>query len=183
MSMTPKKIWHRDGKGLLLTPRSGSYSLFMGILRKYYPNNIPDNVDNTGKRWHPIMSIEDKLLMTEVDTSNLTYAVMVRDPVERFCSACARAGYTIENAINIFESNSHFQKLSDTGCFDNNNVRYFLFPNQIDECGQYLGIDTPVDITNSEITKPIPTNEQIERIQTIYQQDLNLYNELLQSYQ
>ena len=104
---------------------------------------------------------------------------MVRDPVERFRSACARQGVTVEEGLGRQDSDVHFWSLAHMGLLAEG-VRHFRFPDQLDACAEWLGLETPVPPTNDEpeSNKPILTPEQETAVRAAYAADIALWESL-----
>lgn len=181
------QLWHNGDVGLMLVARSASHTLFKGILNTYYPEwtyseQIEDIKENR-RRWHPINSYNPENIIDtrNSDPSDLEFAVMVRNPVDRIQSSCARVGVTVEEALANESDDVHFWSLKSMGVLDYPNVRYFLFPEQIQECADYLGIGT-VEHLNAEWDKTELTEEQISAIRAAYAEDVALYESLMNDY-
>ena len=104
---------------------------------------------------------------------------MVRDPVERFRSACARQGVSVEEGLTRQEYDVHFWPLAYMGLLAKG-VTHFRFPDQLDACAAWLGLETPVPQTNaeSESQKPALTPEQEARVRETYAADIALWESL-----
>jgi len=175
-------MWFKDNKGVALVTRSGSHSLFKSILSKYYPN-LPQNEKDRpfvieNDRWHPVMNLEDILDLSSSDISDLEFAVMVRDPVERFQSSCARLGMTPTEVLDNHMDNVHVWTLKSMGLLDAPKAKYFLFENQLEDCANYLGLDLPLPALNGESNKPELTSEELSRVQSHFADDIALYERL-----
>ena len=66
----------------------------------------------------------------------------------------------------------------------NDRIKYFLFPEQIDECANWLGLETPVPKLNEEESKKKPslTDNQIKMIVEKYHNDNELYLKTKENY-
>ena len=175
-------MWFKNNKGVALVTRSGSHSLFKSILSKYYPN-LPQNEKDRpfvteNDRWHPVMNLEDILDLSSADLSDLEFAVMVRDPVERFKSSCARLGMTPTEVLENHMDNVHVWTLKSMGLLDAPKAKYFLFESQLEDCGTYLGLDLPLPELNGELNKPELTSDELARVQAHFADDISLYERL-----
>jgi hypothetical protein len=105
---------------------------------------------------------------------------MVRDPIERFRSSCARQQLTVEQGLKQTEGDVHFWPLSHMGLIQEG-VQYFRFPDQLNACAEWLGLPTPVPQLNAEADegKPVLTAEQEAAVRELYADDVALW-ELLQ---
>jgi len=175
-------MWFKNNKGVALVTRSGSHSLFKSILSKYYPNLPQDEKDRPfvieNDRWHPVMNLEDILDLSSSDISDLEFAVMVRNPVERFQSSCARLGMTPTEVLDNHMDNVHVWTLKSMGLLDAPKAKYFLFESQLEDCATYLGLDLPLPGLNGEPNKPELTSEELSRVQAHFADDIALYERL-----
>ena len=179
-------LWHDGSKGVALVTRSGSHSLFKSILSKYYPDLPQDEKDRPfvreNDRWHPVMNLQDITDMSHEPKTFLDkeFAVVVRDPVERFRSSCARLGMTPTEILDNHLDNVHVWTLKSMGLLDVPKVKYFLFETQLEDCGSYLGLDLPLPALNGETNenKPKLTAEELVRVQTHFADDIALHERL-----
>lgn len=170
--MKGAKITLPNGKKFALVPRSGSYSIIWQAL--------PISLRNPeGERWHPINATTNTIgsPLNSDDISDL--CCLVRDPVERFRSACARQQKTVEEGLELIEKDVHFWTLESMGLLAEE-INHFRFPDQIDDCAQWLGLETPVPILNEELEedKPVLTEEQKILIREAYSSDVELWESL-----
>lgn len=181
------QLWHNGEIGLILVTRSASHTLFKGILNTYYPEWVrreqPDDTRENRRIWHPINSYSPKNIIDtrNSDPSDLEFAAMVRNPVDRVQSSCARVGVSVEEALANEFDDVHFWSLKSMGILDYPKVRYFLFPQQIQKCADYLGIGK-AEYLNREWNKPELTKEQISAIRAAYAEDVALYESLINDY-
>lgn len=172
-------IWHKDDKGLALVTRSGSHCLFKVILETHHPSPIVFQSET--ERWHPIRSIPVTNTIDIAQTpipEQLTFAVIVRDPIERFRSACARLGQTPAEVIAGSLGNVHTWTLESMGLINHPQARYFLFP-ELEQCTRFLGLPTPLQKLNEEPVKPDLSEEDLQFVTEYYASDIELYNNLL----
>jgi hypothetical protein len=175
--MLGAKITLPNGRRFALVARSGSYSIIWQALPE--ESRVPDTSRPPGQRWHPINAagaIGSPLLADEPADG---LCCMVRDPVERFRSACARQGVTVEEGLTRLDSDVHFWSLAHMGLLAQG-VTHFRFPDQLDACAEWLGLETPVPQTNDEpeADKPLLTPEQEARVREIYAADIALWESL-----
>ncbi|NBX73030.1 MAG: hypothetical protein EBQ89_01895 [Alphaproteobacteria bacterium] len=169
-------------KYLAMVARSGSHSLFQRALERLVPDwaELP-KLAPSGARYHPIHLLGPYTLFIDpTDISPvLPLAVMVRDPLERFRSALARTRNSVEEALALRYSDAHFQSLSDMGLIATD-VTYFRFPDQIEECAAWLGLETPVPQENAEPDENKPTLTPAEElaVRTAYGDDIALWERL-----
>jgi hypothetical protein len=166
-----------NGKALALVTRSGSHALMNLMLPKDHIQTHPESLKD--QKWHPIMNLQGHDLIMGLPECEVY--CMVRDPVERFKSACARRNKTIEEGL--LEDEVHFWSIESMGLI-NDSIKYFLFPEQIDECADWLGLPTPVPRVNEEKEekKPVLTEEQLELVVKQYYNDNELYQKLKENY-
>lgn len=172
------KIILDNGRKFALVARSGSHAIIYHSL----PLDLrtpKDYISSSDYRWHPIHSSTNA---SPLESSDLTDGLccLVRDPIERFRSACARQKVSVEEGLSLSESDVHFWSLEYMGLLSFG-VKYFRFPDQIDLCAEWLGLPTPIPKMNEEpeSDKPVLTETQRELIKKQYNQDILLWESLL----
>jgi hypothetical protein len=170
--MKGAKITLPNGNRFALVPRSGSYSIIWQA--------IPESDRTPGGDWHPINATSQTIgspLQEDEPADGL--CCLVRDPVERFRSACARRKTTVDEGLQLLQGDVHFWPLADMGLLQEG-VKHFRFPDQIDACAEWLGLANPVPQLNEEAEdgKPTLTDEQAEAIRTAYAADISLWESL-----
>jgi hypothetical protein len=166
------KLTMPNGRRFAIVARSGSYSICWQSLPPELQQPSP------GKRWHPISaSIYKGQLSDDEQLEGL--CCMVRDPVDRFRSACARQGVTPGNGLTRAVIDVHFWSLERMGLLAAG-VTHFRFPDQLDACAQWLGLPVPVQQLNdsNDAEKPILTPEQEAEVCEIYAADIALWESL-----
>lgn len=109
--------------------------------------------------------------------------IPVRDPVERFRSACAQEGRTADEAIakiEAGEASQHFRSQSAYLAARQTNTLY-RFPEHIDALAAALGLDDIPEVNTSETNngpKPDLTPEQLTRVEALYAADITLFNSI-----
>jgi hypothetical protein len=174
-------LWIRDDKGLVVVTRSGSHCLFKMILDMYYPSSLV--FQNEIDRWHPIRSIPvtDTIDIAQTPIpEQLVFAVIVRDPIERFRSACARLEKTPSEVIAENLDDVHVWTLESMGLINHPQAKYFLF-SELEKCALFLGLPTPLEQVNEEPIKPDLSQEDLQFITQYYAKDIELYNSLQQN--
>ena len=168
-------IYHN--KALALVTRSGSHTLMNLMLPKDNVPYVPEGLKD--EKWHPIMNLQGHDL--KHGFPEMPICCMVRNPVDRFRSACARRNKTVEEGL--LEDEVHFWTMESMGLL-NDKIKYFLFPEQIDECAAWLGLPTPVPRLNEEKDdkKPVLSESQIELVVKQYYNDNELYKKLKENY-
>jgi len=171
------KIAVSNGRRFALVARSGSYSIVWQALPE--ESRVPDASHSIRGRWHPIDAAGDRASPLQSDEPAEGLCCMVRDPVERFRSACARQGVSVEEGLTRQDSDVHFWSLAHMGLLAEG-VTHFRFPDQLDACAEWLGLETPVPQTNDEpeADKPTLTPEQEARVREIYAADIALWESL-----
>lgn len=177
-------LYHDGLKGVALVTRSGSHSLFKGILSKYHVDLPQEEKSNpfvmTEDRWHPVMNLPNIIDMSHEPKEFLTkeFAVVVRNPVERFTSSCARLMKSPSEVLDNYMDNVHMWTLKSMGLLDAPLAKYFLFETSLEDCATYLGLDLPLPELNGEPNKPELSEEELVRVQTHFAQDISLYERL-----
>ena len=177
--MKGAKITVPNGRRFALVTRSGSYSIIWQALPE--SSRVPDDSISPRGRWHPINAAGAIGSPLRADEPAEGLCCMVRDPVERFRSACARQGVTVEQGLELSETDVHFWSLSYMGLLAEG-VIYFRFPDQINNCLEWLGLPTPAQQLNEEAEegKPTLTPEQENAVRTLYAADIALWESLQQ---
>jgi hypothetical protein len=170
--MRGAKITVPNGRRFALVARCGSYSIIWQA--------IPEESRTPRDGWHPINATASTIgspLAADEPAEGL--CCMVRNPVERFRSACARQGVSVDEGLTRQDSDVHFWSLSHMGLLEQG-VTHFRFPDQLDACAEWLALETPVPQTNDEpeAAKPALTQEQEARVREIYAADIALWESL-----
>ena len=166
-------ICEHSKKGLALVARAGSHSLFSAILAEFYGDIRPPEND------HPFRVTPNLTDMALTGTLGRNIAVMVRDPVERFRSACARQKTKVGEGLLLRDKDVHFWSLESMGVLGDEFV-HFKFPQQLQECASWLGINKKVLLLNSEpeSKKPILSSEEIQKVSEAYAEDIHFWRSL-----
>lgn len=118
---------------------------------------------------------------TELPESPL---IPVRDPIERFRSACAEENKTADEALENLDAGNFSFPFKFTSDYLRDQSKLFKFPEHIDSIAEELGLsEIPVvnDSETSNKSKPDLTPEQLERVQEIYADDIALYNSITEA--
>jgi hypothetical protein len=171
-------MWHNGSVGLAFVSRSGTQILFKEIISKYSPESTADFVVSDTE-WKPLSNLESVKNLDSLNTSDLGFAVIVRDPVERFRSSCVRLNYSVEQALNDLE-NVHLISLKNMGLLDSPNAKCFPYSNEgLASCSSYLGLDSSPSVPEEdESKKPVLTQEQIDLIKSAYSYDYEVFSNL-----
>jgi hypothetical protein len=171
--MIGAKIISPNGKRFAIVARSGSYTICWQSL----PQELKI-VPEGSTRWHPISISPDAGPLEENDILE-GLCCMVRDPIERFRSSCARQQCNVEEGLSRSVWDVHFWSLKTMGLLQEG-VTYFRFPDQLNDCAAWLGLSTPVPQLNEEAdeSKPILTPEQELAVRAAYADDIVLWKSL-----
>lgn len=93
----------------------------------------------------------------------------------------ARRKLTFEQAIAVKDEDVHFWSIESMGLI-NDKCNYFLFPEQLNECAEILGLKTPVVKLNEENDKPDLSKVEIQILEEHYRSDIELYKKLKDNY-
>lgn len=171
----------------------GSTTIFRAVLETYHPDRVPITLGAD------ISNSPDNGGRGRVDrTDNPTAPVLlpVRDPIERFRSACSQSriddvdvllthleegtGEIGPKKTPIIES-YHFRPQVD---YRNSNqpMKLYKFPEHIDDLATEAGLPTPMPTVNDSISnnppKPDLTPAQLTRVESIYAEDILLFNSI-----
>jgi hypothetical protein len=170
--MKGAKITLPNDRRFAIVPRSGSYAIVWQA--------IPTSARTPSDGWHPINATTDTIgSPLQADEPAEGLCCLVRDPVERFRSACARQGVSVEEGLARRDADVHFWTLDSMGLLAEG-VDHFAFPAQIDACAEWLGLETPVPQLNGEPeeAKPVLTAEQEAAVRAAYAADIALWESL-----
>ena len=169
-------FFEHNGKQVAAIGKSGSSAIARAILFAQQPeytvrsaSNDPEKVELSLNRpkW--------QALVPKTETPNLP-AIPVRDPIERFRSACAQEGITADEALaKIDKANFHFRPTSAHVTMD---CVLFKFPEHLDELAAFLGLESIDRVNDGETNnppKPDLTAEQLTLVREIYADDIALY--------
>ena len=107
--------------------------------------------------------------------------IPVRDPVERFRSACAQEDRTAAQEISRLERGRTSYHTKKTSSYLFSPCRLYKFPEHIGEITKDLGLDNipPMNIgEHNNLPKPILTEEEIQKVEELYADDLELFNSI-----
>lgn len=167
-----------NNKALALVTRSGSHALMNLMLSKDNVPYVPENLKD--QKWHPIMNLQGYDLRHGFP--EMPICCIVRNPIERFKSSCARRNKNVQQGL-LEDDDPHFWTMESMGLL-NEKIKYFLFPQQIDDCAIWLGLPIPVPRLNEEqeSKKPILDQNEIELVVQKYYNDNELYLKLKENY-
>lgn len=162
-----KLIRGDNNRFLLLAPRSASHSFAAAALEQWHADAFAAWRASSGDE-HPARYLPN--LVYPMDCT--TPAIIVRNPVERFRSACAQRGVV---SVDAFLDSPPFGLLPGGSL-----VRPFLFETQLQACADWLGITVAlpqIDATD-EADKPVLTPEQEARVRELFAPDVTLWESL-----
>lgn len=165
-----------NDRSLLLVSRSASTSLFSAICEDA-------NISTVNKTKHPscycgCWSLNEGYWNGSKHVKPSSLAVVVRNPLERFISACIRTGKSIDEALTLTEKDVHFWPIH---YMNPTNPKYFLFPEEISHCATWLGIKSNIKKLNSNNgNKELRlTSIQRNKFEDIYKEDIILWKSLV----
>lgn len=113
---------------------------------------------------------------------HLPVVLIIRNPVDRFCTAVQQVKTTVEEALNGLETNTlwalneHF--LHKYPLIEDKDFTLFRFED-INKAADYLGIKIRL-LNKARREKPILTVDQETRVRQYYAKDVELYNSCLE---
>ena len=182
---------------IALNTKVGSSSLSLAVIIAYdlerwqliQNGAYPPGVGYKDMRWHPLAKKER--------TATKPVILPVRDPVDRFCSACAQINVGRENVnkvLDSLETGEIFTRANERSVNVQRNEHFtfqhrlavgtthlFKFPDHLNELGTLAGLVLPLPIINESGTRPKPvlTNVQTRRVQEYYREDIDLFNSII----
>ena len=182
-------------KLLAFNPKCATSTFSWAILRQYYPEIVHELTSNT--QWANGGRAEDQMVHRWVPQRVSPYkrqvAQIVREPVDRFCSAVGfmnlleRIGdldAVINDLINethgldgirgTLAGNFHFKPQSRFS----GDITYFRM-DQLQECADFLGIEVPLKTINrTKKEKPVLSQNQEDLIRDYYAEDVALWESI-----
>jgi len=110
--------------------------------------------------------------------------IPVRDPVERFRSACAQDGRTAEEQLAKVEAGDFTLHTRPTSDWLTESCRLVKFPEHVDYIAAELGLDEIPAVNDSESNngpKPDLTADELARVQAVYADDIALYESITEA--
>lgn len=155
-------------------PRSASTSVAKALLEKYFPDNLAMPVSLPDGKTEPTWQY---LLPTMAESLQGHRVVgLLRDPVERFRSACARTNKTPEQGLATYDK--HFERVTDIISSQSEpvEVEWFKLPEALDEFRIVVGLTSlPVLNDTEPNSKPDLTPEQLATVRAYYAEDIKIY--------
>ena len=157
-----------NNRGLNLIPRAASHSMAAAALL-YWHKDAYDKWQESSTK-HPAHFLPDTGWPCN-HPQELTIAIIVRNPIERFRSMCA---HKLDKTLEEHLSQQYY------GILPRGDFKYFLFETQLDECAEWLGLPTPLPHidASTESNKPILTPDQEAIVRQIYAEDIVLWESL-----
>ena len=162
--MMLKRYYIVGEKLFCFIPRTGTTSLLQLIEEKYYPRNKDIAIDIHFKT------------PSIIDDGKKELVAVIRDPIDRFLSGCARREFTVEQGIEELKKEQPDIHIRSQYTFlsENRPTKFFRFPDELDACAEYLGLSTPIPHLNKMEVKSVPTDEQIVWLTEYYKKDFEL---------
>lgn len=108
--------------------------------------------------------------------------LVVRNPVERFRSACAETGKEVDDALTEITNGEHDLHLWPTSRLLVDGCKLYRFESDLDDAAAELGLSLPLpNIDGGNPPKPDLTPEQLARVQAIYADDIALYESITEA--
>jgi hypothetical protein len=181
-------------KLLAFNAKCATSTFCWAIIRQYYPETLYILENKT--QWANGRRAEDQQHHRHVPTRATPYkhqvAQIVREPVDRFCSAAGFMNLTnrfgIEPVLNdlvnetselegirgTIAANIHFKKQSRFS----GDITYFRM-NQLQECADFLGLKVPLKTINTtRHEKPVLTPKQKDLVRDFYADDVALWESI-----
>lgn len=178
MRNQPKYFKIADNLGVAVILKAGSSSIAKAIIDAHHPDvralriSFPDDglgINRPG--WQGICPrVEDPE----------TILACVREPVEKFRSACAQVGVSADDALIKLESgdwfNPHFNPQSRVV---KNMTKLYRFPDHLEQFATDASLSYPLPEINESTThnrpKPDLTPAQMARVEAVYADDITLF--------
>lgn len=166
--------------------KTGSSTISRQVLLEQYPEKIPVMV---GADPSNIPGWQNLTVNTEYPDTDVL--VLVRNPVDRFISACAQLKrMDIDQVLDDIEiggdllTEYHFRSVMRY-TEHNQKTKLYKFPDHLPEVAKAIQLKDPIPITNDNKSqnppKAILTAEQIDRVKLIYAEDIKLFESIKQA--
>lgn len=162
-----------DGSGVAIIPKSGSTAIAKALLAEVHQEHLRPTVGADAANSPGWQMMVPKIAEPEV------VILPVRDPLERFRSACAQVRVTdVDAVLDELEGgvvpDPHFRPASD---YQRGRVEVFRFPEELDGLALRIGVDSIPKVNDGAANnppKPVLTAAQEERVRKIYHEDFGL---------
>lgn len=181
-------------KLLAFNAKCATSTFCWAILRQYYPETVDSLTNHT--QWANGKSVEEQQHHRHVPTRATSYnyqvAQIVREPVDRFCSAAGFMNLTkrfgidpvlndlvhetgeLEGIRGTIAANIHFKKQARFS----GDITYFRM-NKLQDCADFLGIKVPLKTINrTRNEKPSLTPKQKDLVRDFYADDVALWESI-----
>jgi hypothetical protein len=149
-------------KALLFTPRTGSTSVARAVLTKARP----DLADFTNPQ----------ALLFGSPGPQAELGAVIRDPVERFRSACALSGLTPSQALADTGARAPLFRPISKDLKTLKNVRLFSFETGLDSLAKWLGVDgIGRENESGEGDKPVLSEAELAAVLSRYAEDIEIH--------
>lgn len=169
-------------------PKAACTSFAQAIIKTFYPQ-INEEINNTSTVFFGAKYI---LLCPRVEVPNKPVVCLIRNPVDRFCSAIKQVDIDINTAIDCLSNDKeyHFpiyskpKKLREDGHFREQNKlitdssHLFKFPEEIDAMAKFIGITAEMPHLNKSDKKIVLNDQQAEFVAAYYSKDMEIYKQL-----
>lgn len=164
-----KRYFVIGDKLLCFIPRTGSTSILQLVENKHYPHL---------KRMDSVPHFK---IPSIIDDHKSELVSMFRNPVERFVSGCVQKGWTIEEGIEKLKGEKVDIHIRPQYTFlsENRETKLFRFPEQLQDCVNYLGLtEEPLPHLSKSPSKPKLTKKQTEFLIEYYKKDIEIFKGL-----
>ena len=175
------KFFIHNNNHVAMIPKAGSSAIARAILFAIKPNYVVRSVSNDQAKVEASLNKPKWQALIQKTDAPVNPIVPVRDPVERFRSACAQEGKTAEEALTKCEAgdfSGHFKPVTTWLITES---RIYKFPEHIDDIATALGLDGIPSVNDSETNngpKPDLTESELARVQAIYADDIALFDSI-----
>jgi hypothetical protein len=165
----------------------GSSTLSRAVIAAHHPELNAKLSDGTSVHYPAGKSADDTRLhgiCPKVNPSERQVVLLlVRDPVEKFRSACAESNIPdVDAKLTALEAGN---QLRDVHFWPQSRLiagatKLFLFPDHLDDLATEAGLSLPLPDIDGGHDRPKPdlTTEQLARVQAIYADDIALFNSI-----
>lgn len=167
-----------------MIPKAGSSAIATALLFAQQPDYTIRSVSGDPEKVEASRNRAGRQAAIDKTETPVNPIIGLRDPVERFRSACAQEGKTAEEALTKIEAgdfSGHFKPQVDWLVADS---RLYKFPEHIDDIAQALGLDEIQSVNDSATNngpKPDLTADELARVQAIYADDIALYESITEA--
>jgi hypothetical protein len=162
-----------NGRQIAMIGKSGSSAIskavFINSINQDYITDAQLNADGAGFQ-HLVDQTQEPCFPM----------IPVRDPVERFRSACAQEDRTAAQEISRLERGRQSYHTKPTSSYLCSPSKLYKFPEHIKEIARDLGLDEIHKInigeTHNHTPKPVLTKEEKKKVEELYAEDLALFN-------